>query len=584
VAYSIPKAFINDLLTQCDIVTLINSLLPLRKQGTNYVALCPFHEEDTPSFTVSDIKQMYHCFGCGVGGNSVSFIMAYEKLDFIRAVEWLANYLHIAIPRQRAHYSAFKNNFQDLYQSLEEAATFYQSQLRQTPLALDYLGRRGFSDKSIQDFKLGFAPSNWDSLFKFLTQQSQHTPSTLKTAGLILQKGAAHYYDRFRARIIFPIRDHQGRCIGLGGRVLNADEQPKYLNSPETPIFQKSRILYGFYESSSAEKNTQRIWVVEGYFDVMMFYQFGIAPVIGTLGTAISRSHLQQLFRLTEEVIFCFDGDLAGEKAAIRALTLSLSSIQDNWNIRFLLLPSGEDPDSWIRQQPADTAQERLISQTVSLEDFLLQHLQKDINVNTLEGQRQLLQKAIPLLKKMPLCIRREQLFQRLARLVNIETNKLQQLLFQDYRLKYPTLPIKQSSAYTVVDRALGLLLQYPQLLHPCLSQSFNRHFQADYPLLNQLIDIIRDSKDTHTALLLEQFSHQPPNLLTDLTALAQYNWLIPQDGVLAEFQDIIKYLNHASRHRAIQALIQKTRQAALTVDESAQLDQLLRAKAEETL
>jgi DNA primase len=571
---SIPRDFINQLLAQIDIVSLIQSYLPLRKKGSNYVACCPFHEEVTPSFTVSPQKQFYHCFGCGVGGNVISFVMQHERLSFVEAVESLAQYCQVSVPKD-SHARERIMPMDDMYGLMERALHFYQAQLSQSPSALNYLENRGFSKKVIQQFCLGFAPSSWDSLFKTLTQSGQYSAPLLKTAGLIIQKASNQYYDRFRDRIVFPIRDRRGRCVGFGGRVISPHQEPKYLNSPETPIFHKSNELYGLYEACQSCKSFERIWVVEGYIDVLSLHQFGIPQVVATLGTAISRAHLQQLFRLTEEVVFCFDGDAAGRKAALRALELSLSALQDGWHIRFLLLPEGEDPDSWVRRSsPNHTPLNQLLEKSLSLSQFLFQHLQRGLDLNSAEGKSKLAQRALPLFKKVPKNIMREQLYERLTHVVNLSRDQLDRLgnLNRDNQLKV----MSKKKTYSLEERAIGLVLQYPQQLVSLVSPEMKRKLNADYPHFVQLVELAQSIPGSNTAILLETFRQQETHY-AKLLMLARHDWLVPASGVVEEFRDILSRLEISLNERVIEQLIGKARQQTLTIQEKQKLSRLLK-------
>jgi len=354
----IPQQFIDDLLNRVDIVEIIDSRVPLKKKGKEYSACCPFHNEKTPSFTVSQNKQFYHCFGCKANGSAIGFLMEYEHLSFPDAIEELARSQGIDVPYeggQRPDPEAKKAQT-DLYDLMQEADQFYQKQLRQHALseqAVNYLKERGLSGEVAKIFGIGFAPDGWDNLLKALGTTPEHEKA-LVTAGMLIQKDNGKCYDRFRDRIMFPIRDRRGRCIAFGGRILPKeqpnDKDAKYLNSPETPLFHKGRELYGLYEARQALRDIPRLMVVEGYMDVVALAQFEVRYAVATLGTATTPDHLQRLFQLTSEVVFCFDGDRAGKEAAWRALQTCLPEMRDGRETRFMFLPDGEDPDSYIRK------------------------------------------------------------------------------------------------------------------------------------------------------------------------------------------------------------------------------------------
>lgn len=402
---AIPREFIDALLARADLVEVINQRVPLKKAGASYKACCPFHQEKTPSFNVNPHKQFYHCFGCGAHGDAIKFIMEYEGLSFVEAVESLAAQLGLDVPRQKisaekaAQQQQQQRKQRDLYDVMQLAAQFYRNQLRDhasSEQAKTYLRERGLTAEVAKLFRIGFAPAGWDSLHKGLNADATLRDQLIEL-GLLVQKDDGKCYDRFRHRIMFPIRDGRGRVVAFGGRVLSADEQPKYLNSPETPIFHKSYALYGLYELRQARQRFERILVVEGYMDVVALAQFGVRNVVATLGTATTQEHLQMLFRQVNEVVFCFDGDDAGLKAAWKALELALPMMAQTRSVKFLFLPYGEDPDSMVRKEGAKGFNGRM-EQSLTLSQFWLQGLQKQLSVplSSQEGRQQLVALATP--------------------------------------------------------------------------------------------------------------------------------------------------------------------------------------------
>jgi DNA primase len=347
-AEQIPRDFIDQLLNRVDIVDFIDSRITLRKKsGNNFFACCPFHNEKNPSFSVSQPKQFYYCFGCGAHGNAIDFLMQYDRLNFPEAIEALAKQVGMEVPKQsispqQAEKAAAQ---QSLYELLAQVAKFYQSQLRTHNRAIEYLKQRGVSGEIAKSFAIGVAPQGWDNL---LQKIGQHAKQALLEVGMLIKKEEGGCYDRFRDRIMFPIHDRRGRIIGFGGRIIDQGE-PKYLNSPETPLFQKGHELYGLYQALQANRQLERIIVVEGYMDVIALFQHDITYAVATLGTATSSSHIERLLRHTAEIIFCFDGDQAGRSAAWRALQVTLPLMRDGIQVRFLFLPEGEDPDSLVR-------------------------------------------------------------------------------------------------------------------------------------------------------------------------------------------------------------------------------------------
>ncbi|WP_299589205.1 DNA primase [uncultured Microbulbifer sp.] len=437
----IPQHFIDDLLARADIVELVDSRVKLRKTGKNYSACCPFHDEKTPSFTVSPDKQFYYCFGCGANGNAIGFLMEYDRLPFPEAVEKLAATRGLEVPREQLAPGQEKRQreSQSLYQLTEKAAEFYRAQLRSHPAAgnaVAYLRNRGLSGEIARDFDIGLAPPGWDNLLNALADTSEKADQ-LEQAGLAIRRqdsdgstksGGRHHYDRFRNRIIFPIRDQRGRTIAFGGRVLG-DEKPKYLNSPETPIFHKSRELYGLWEARQANRNLERLIVVEGYMDVVALAQFDIRCAVATLGTACGEDHIQLAFRHTSELLFCFDGDRAGRAAARRALESALPNMQDGRSLRFLLLPEGEDPDTLVRQLGGERFQQLIEEQSLPLEDFLFDLLSEDINLQTMDGRARLSKLAAPLLDLLPAGVYRQLMLQQLASRTGLDKDTLQEVI-----------------------------------------------------------------------------------------------------------------------------------------------------------
>ncbi|MFS1525899.1 DNA primase [Microbulbifer sp. 2304DJ12-6] len=437
----IPQSFIDDLLARADIVELVDSRVKLRKTGKNYAACCPFHDEKTPSFTVSPDKQFYYCFGCGANGNAIGFLMEYDRLPFPEAVEKLAATRGLEVPREQPAPGQEKRQreSQSLYQLTEKAADYYCAQLRSHPAAgnaVAYLRNRGLSGEIARDFGIGLAPPGWDNLLNTLADSPQKADQ-LELAGLAIRRqdndgntkpGARHHYDRFRNRIIFPIRDQRGRAIAFGGRVLG-DEKPKYLNSPETPIFHKGRELYGLWEARQANRNLDRLIVVEGYMDVVALAQFDIRCAVATLGTACGEEHIQLAFRHTAELLFCFDGDRAGRAAARRALESALPQMQDGRSLRFLLLPEGEDPDTLVRQLGGERFQQLMQAQALPLEDFLFDLLSEDINLQTMDGRARLSKLAAPLLDQLPEGVYRQLMFQQLASRTGLDRETLQEVI-----------------------------------------------------------------------------------------------------------------------------------------------------------
>ncbi|SMF52819.1 DNA primase [Alteromonadaceae bacterium Bs31] len=436
----IPQDFIDDLLNRLDIVEVVDKRVKLKKTGKNYSACCPFHEEKTPSFSVSPDKQFYYCFGCGASGNAIGFVMEFERQGFIDSVESLAKLAGVEVPREESRESKQQHFKQkNLYQVLEKAAAFYQSQLKQNPRrepAVRYLQGRGLSGHIAKQYGMGYAAPGWDNLLIKLGLNEEDI-GLLVDSGLVIRRDEDNkLYDRFRHRIMFPIRDSRGRAIGFGGRVLD-DSKPKYLNSPETDVFQKGRELYGLYEANQNNRNLEQLLVVEGYMDVIALAQYDINNAVATLGTACGEDHLRLAFRYVQQVVFCFDGDAAGRKAAKRALANSITSMQDGRQIKFLFLPEGQDPDTLVRQ----IGKERFLEQVKNatpLEDFLFDAAAEGIDIHTMEGRARFTKVVAPMLNKLPQGIYRELMFTNLAKRTGLSSAAIMALVNEQSPLENP--------------------------------------------------------------------------------------------------------------------------------------------------
>lgn len=438
----IPQAFIDDLLDRLDIVDIIDPRVKLKRTGKNYAACCPFHDEKTPSFTVSQDKQFYYCFGCGASGNALGFVMDYDRVSFRDAVEGLAKLAGLSVPQEAEKSSAAiaaERRRKQIYQVLEHASVFFQTQLRRHPAraeAANYLRQRGLSADVVQSFNIGLAPPGWDGLLKALAEKlPEHKAEQIfklaEDAGLAIENPEnKRRYDRFRHRIMFPIQDTRGRVIGYGGRMLeetSGKPQPKYLNSPETAVFHKGKELYGLWSAKQNNSQLKRLLVVEGYMDVVALAQFGINYGVATLGTACGEDHLTLAFKQTSEVVFCFDGDRAGRAAARRALENSLPAMTDGRAVKFLFLPEGEDPDTLVRQIGAERF-EALIDQAVPLEDFLFDSAAEGLNISSMEGIAHMSKRAAPLINRLPAGVYRELMFSLLAKRTDLSLDTIREL------------------------------------------------------------------------------------------------------------------------------------------------------------
>src|SRR5690349_13519853 len=414
----IPEKFIDDLLARVDVVNVIQERGPLKKAGRDWSARGPFHDERSPSFTVSPAKQFYHCFGCGVHGSAIGFLMNYDRLEFPDAVEELASRAGLKVPFEGGR-EAPREDSSDLYNVLEAAATFFRKQLGANETASAYFSERGLDDATIAKFNLGYAPDQWDALKNALGTSAQRI-ALMEKAGLLTTGERGSKYDRFRHRVMFPILDRRGRTIAFGGRVLVKDDGPKYLNSPETPLFHKGRELFALWQVRQANTKIPRILVVEGYMDVIALHQYGLPQAVATLGTATTRDHAELLFRNSADVYFCFDGDRAGRQAAWRAVESVLPRLRDGRQAHFLFLPDGEDPDSLIRQEGTAGFEQRLAAAT-PLSEFFFAEMSKDVNTASLDGKARLAERARPLLTQIPDGAFRDLMLDELQRRANVQ-------------------------------------------------------------------------------------------------------------------------------------------------------------------
>lgn len=610
----IPESFIDDVLLKTDIVDLIDSRVKLKKAGKNYAACCPFHREKTPSFTVSREKQFYYCFGCGASGNAVSFVMEYDRKGFLEALNELAGRVGLEVPDTRDPLAPPRESHQGLYDQLEAAAQFFEQQLRRhrdKTKAVGYLQKRGLTGQIAKHYRLGYAPAGWDNLVGALGKSEEARNALVATGLVVKREDSGRIYDAMRDRVIFPIRDFRGRVIAFGGRVLT-DEKPKYLNSPESPVFHKGQELYGLFEARQAPGKLERVVVVEGYMDVVALAQYGITYAVATLGTATSTTHVERLFRLVPEIVFCFDGDEAGRKAAWRALESALPALQDGKSASFLFLPADEDPDSLVRKEGKERFVDRLRHEAEPLADFLLRHLGEGLRLDSLEGRSRLAMLAKPLVATLPDGLYREMLLGRLAELTRLEASTLRAAVletaplpasrgdgshgrpaqsapapaaearapgfpepdfpgfgddepedFQSGRnrfrgkdrrahLRFRHTPKERPPAVSLGERAVRLLLQDPKQAALTSPDELAGWGFAPDSLLLQLVQLLHANPGISTPALLGiwQGSEQGE----ELAALAASEFLTPHAGVDREFRDVLRGLQLEALERALQA------------------------------
>ncbi len=581
----IPQAFIDDLLTRTDIVDVIDARVPLKKAGREYKACCPFHNEKTPSFTVSQVKQFYHCFGCGVHGTAISFLMDYEHMEFVEAVEELAHMAGLEVPREAAAESASQPPTQPLYALLEEVSRYYRQQLRTHPQAaraVEYLKRRGLTGDIAARFDIGFAPPGWDNLARALGGDAASRAALLETGLLIERTDASGIYDRFRDRIQFPIRDRRGRTVGFGGRVLGEDT-PKYLNSPESSIFHKGRELYGLYEARKAVRRLDRILVVEGYMDVVALAQFDINYAVATLGTSTTPDHLERLYRTVPEVVFCFDGDRAGRAAAWRALENALPVLTDGREARFLFLPDGEDPDTLVRKTGKDEF-ENMITHSVHLSDFLFDHLSSQVDTDSIDGRARLVDLARPLLSRLPDSIFRQLMLERLAQIARTDSSHLADRFQKPAENRGVAGTTSAMSAHATgsgkspVREAIAMLLHQPDLAQKIeMPRIPEPDATPGVTLLLELLELLQRQPGLNTGAVLEHWRGREEARY--LHKLAQWTPLTEKLDLAAEVRGHFSQIAHLITEKRISALLHDERHRTLNDKEKQELKTLLQAR-----
>lgn len=541
----IPQSFINDLIARVDIVDLIDRRVRLKKAGKDYKACCPFHEEKTPSFTVSQQKQMFHCFGCGVSGSVLSFLMEYDRLEFVPAVEALAAIVGIPVPRENTN-TAPERSDGHLYAVMDKADQFFRSALKDHPVAIDYLKARGVAGITARDFCIGFAPPGWNAIATALAD----VPETqLLELGLLTRNDNGRVYDKFRERIMFPIRDTRGRVVGFGGRIIGAADGPKYLNSPETPIFHKGQELYGLYEARKSVRKLERLIVVEGYLDVVSMAQAGIPYCVAALGTAISTEQMRKLFRSVDEVVCCFDGDRAGRQAAWRALEASLPVITDGKRLQFVFLPDTEDPDSFVRKNGKDAFLRQLQGASPVVE-YLFSTLSQGLNLASIDDRARLAGLAMPQIEKVQEGILRQMMLEHLSRLTGSQST----VSALPQRPAPERVSARRPSQSRLEERLLAILLRYPQVALGVMDEDLPTEVGSDAMLA--LLRYARANPDAMTDELLAMRAGQPD--YENLIRLASQPLVVENDERLIanEFCEGLKRLTELGRRGARRAIL----------------------------
>jgi len=565
-------AFIDDLLARTDIVEVVGSRVPIKRKGREYSAPCPFHDERTPSFYVSPTKQFYHCFGCGAHGTAISFLMNYDRLEFLDAVEELARRAGIEVPKETRQNNQ-DSDLRDQYAALEAAAKLFQRQLADSQRARDYLDGRGVDAENRARFAIGYAADGYSTLKDALGTDERRL-KLLERTGMLSKNDRGHVYDKFRDRVMFPIHDRRGRVIAFGGRVLDKDASPKYLNSPETALFHKGRELYGLWQARQANQKLERLIVVEGYMDVVALFQHGITQAVATLGTATTADHAELLFRNAPDVYFCFDGDAAGRRAGWRAVESALPRMKDGRQAFFLFLPDGEDPDSIVRKEGAAGFDARL-AQATPLSQFFFEELGRDINRGTLDGRARLAERARPLLAQLPDGAFADLMRQELQRQTGVDASR------PAAEASRPTTraaaPAHQKRS--LVRSAIALLLQQPSLaLQIEQPYRFAELRLPGMPLLLEILAVVQQRQEISTGALLEHFAeHEQAEALRKLAAQVMPG---EEASWVHELHDAVVQLEKQTLQQRIDELQQKQRAQGLDETDKYEMRMLLQVLA----
>ena len=580
----IPQAFINSLIERADIVSVIGTRVELKRAGKSLKGLCPFHDEKTPSFNVDPDKQLYHCFGCGVGGTALTFLREYERLDFVEAVETLAAAMGVEVPRERGREPPRDTG---LYDVLADADRTYQGWLRRHATAhraTDYLKRRGLGGVVARDFGIGFAPQGWEAI---KTALSNVGVERLIDAGLLIRNDNGRIYDRFRDRIMFPIHDTRGRVVGFGGRVLG-DEQPKYLNSPETDVFHKGQELYGLYEARRASRNLDSAIVVEGYMDVVGLAQHGVGGGVATLGTAIGEAHFRKLYRHTQDVVCCFDGDAAGRQAAWKAVLAAFPALSEGRQLRFILLPDGEDPDSIVAREGAERFSQR-VREAVPVAEYYFGELERGLDMERIGDRARLCDLALPDMATLPDGMFRRMMVERLAQTAKVDAAQLEArlgrgtaatIVFNPQTARAVHTPANHRDMSPLMRRLLHMLVRQPACSHE-LDERLRPAVvaAAQGTLLQRLLDYLAREPDSDTATVLARFLGDSG--YEDLATLATEPLAVPDEGVTAEFRDGVARLLQEQRRVERRAMVENLADATDATDATERLREIWRSRSD---
>ena len=552
-AGQIPQSFINDLLGRVDIVGVIGDRVPLKKAGKDYQARCPFHDEKTPSFTVSQDKQFYYCFGCGESGTALTFLMEYERMPFVEAVEALAAQVGVEVPRERSGRPERDNS--GLYEIMQQAERYFRKQLKGSKQAVDYLRSRGLTGTVARDFGVGFAPDSWDGVQQALASNGGGSKVLLE-AGLVSKNERGKVYDRFRGRILFPIRDIRGRVIAFGGRLLGDGDGPKYLNSPETPIFHKGEELYGLFEARKSVRNLNRLIVVEGYMDVIALAQCGVPNAVATLGTASGENHYRKLYRYVDEVVCCFDGDPAGRRAAWRALENALPTLSEGRRLKFMFLPEGEDPDTLVRRQGAEDFLARLENAAPAIE-YLFDELVGGFDLDAIDDRAKLASLAMPYVNRVPAGALQDLMLDRVRELTGLRPDRASAAAGASTRSPGA---VARRGTRGLTEHLLAMLLKRPDLLRTLSGEQLEAIVNRDgASLFRDVVKYVAEHPDTDSARILGRWAGDRRH--DDLARLHGRRGVLAAEAEAAEFANGVDRLIAAARRHDRKRLVDEMRE-----------------------
>jgi len=566
----IPQTFIDDLTDRSDITEIIGKRIEIKKAGKEYKACCPFHNEKTPSFTISPEKGFYHCFGCGAHGTSLGFLMDYEKLTFVEAIEELAKMLGMEIPKSTEDIKLTKKQT-NLKSLLNEVSNYFQSNLKSNKKAIEYLKDRGIDGKTAKHFGVGFSENSWDQITKKFGTTEKDIDQLVQ-AGLIIKKDKGGYYDRFRNRVMFPIRDNRGDVVGFGGRIIDEDDDPKYLNSPETTLFKKGYLLYGLFEGKQEISNTKEVILVEGYTDVIGLAQYGINNALATLGTATTENHIKLIFQKANELTFCFDADNAGKKAAIRALEICLPLIKQNKSVKFLMLEKGNDPDTAVREHGTDSFK-AMLKESVALDDMIIEMCNSSFEIDSLIGKANAAEKAIHLVQQIREGIYKDLVVERVSKHYGIPAKNFvsRSAEIQKPRKENKSETIKRP---TLVHQAIKALLHQPSLgIKLSAKEHFNHIDLKGIDILKEIIDLVHSNASIKAATIVEHFEND--KLRSFLAELAVEEILVNSSELEKEFDDIILSLRKVNLKKERNSLLQKAKNKSLSKSDEKRLMEL---------